>query len=272
MAQDTTLPHGKPGIASFATESYGGPGEPRFGDTPTPTTTELVTAGAALDLPIFSVVSVIAGVLALAVLGAATGSATGTLTISSTGPVNDEIITINGRVYTFKTALSTGPTVEDEILLGGTINDTAQNVADAINADADAIGTGFSEGTVIHPDVFATVASAVVTFIARESGDEGNAITLVETGTNLAVSGATLTGGDDDADIKPFGILASPVVMTNGQSMSVPIYRGGDWDMDQLNWDATYETDESKRRAFEGSLSPNIFIQKKKFNNDQIAV
>ena len=43
MAQDTTLPQGSPGIASFATQSYGGPAEPRYGEG-VPTTTDQVVA------------------------------------------------------------------------------------------------------------------------------------------------------------------------------------------------------------------------------------
>lgn len=274
MAQDTTLGHGAPGIASFATQSFGGPGEPRYGEGPATTTHETVSAGADLNLPIYSVVSVIAGVLALATIpGTAQGSASGTLTIANAVPAAADTVTVGGLAYTFRASLVDGGDPRD-VLIGGDIAATRANLIAAVNGDAGE-GTTYGEGTVAHPAVYATAGSAGVTnFIARDPGDEGNAITLAKvfaTGANGTVSGATLTGGSDDADALPFGILAHPVVMTNGQSMSVAFYREATWDMDQLNWAAGW-TDEMKAKAFEGSRSPNIFIQKKKFNSDQIAV
>lgn len=271
MAQDTTLTHGAPGIASFGSESYGGPSEPRFGEGVPTTTDHTVTAGADLDLPIYSVVSVIAGVLALAGAGVAQGSASGTITFSSTGPVTTETVTIGTRVYTLKSALSTGPAVANEVLISATPSVMAANLAAAINAGAGA-GTLYSTGTLVHADVAASPSAGVVTIVARDPGDEGNSIALTETGTNTAASAATLTGGSDDPDALPFGILAHPVVLANAASMSVSIYRGGHWDMDQLHWGAAFITDAQKKVAFENSRSPNIFISKKRFNNDQITI
>lgn len=270
MAQDTTLGHGAPGIAMFATQSYGGPGEPRYGEGVPTTTHEIVSAGADLDLPLYSVVSVISGVLALAAIGSAQGSATGTITQSTAAPSDGDTVTIGGRVYTFKTALSVGPTVIDQVLAGANVTAAMANLAAAINGTTGE-GTTYSVGTVINELVSASPSAGVLTLTARNPGDEGNAITLTEVGSNTAVSGATLTGGSDDPDALPFGILATPVVLANGQSMSVPFYREGHWDMDQLNWAAGW-TEEQKRRAFENSRSPGIFISKKKYNNDQIAV
>lgn len=271
MAQENTIPHGKPGIASFESETWGGAGEPRFGDGIARTVTRTVLAGADIDLPLYSVVSILAGVIAWAVSGSAAGSATATITISATGPANNETLTINGRVYTFKTALSSGPTVADEILIHATPATQAAYINAAIN-NAAGEGTTYSTGTVVHEDVRSTVSSGVVTVIARDAGDEGNAITLAEAAANTAVSAANLSGGDDDEDIRPYGILASPIVMTNGQSMSVPIYVDGHWNMDALNWDATYVTDEQKQNAFEGSVNPGILISKPKYNDGGVPV
>jgi len=271
MAQDTTLGHGAPGIASFATQSYGGPGEPRYGEGVPTTTHETVSAGADLDLPIYSVVTVIAGVLSLAPLpGVAQGAATGSLTMANAVPVDGDKFTINGQDYTFRGT----PDDAYEVDIGADIAATRANLIAAINGEAGE-GTAYGEGTVANPDVYAVAGSTgVTTLYARDPGDEGNSITLAKTfatGANGSVSGANMTGGADDADALPFGILAHPVVMTNGQEMSVAFYREGHWDMDQLNWSAGW-TDDQKRHAFEGSRSPNIFISKKKFNNDQIAV
>lgn len=265
---DTNIPFGNPGIASFATESSAGPVEPRYGEG-VPTTTHMtVTAGADLDLPLYSVVSVIGGVLALAALGSGAGSATGTVTFATAVPADGDTVTIAGHVYTFRSA----PAAVDDVQIGATLNETAANLASAINADPDGDGTAYYTGTAANDDVVASVTGAEVTVIAANPGDEGNAITLAESGTNITVSGANLTGGDDDVDTKPYGILAEPVVMTNGQSMPVSLYREGHWNMDALTWDASYATEASKKTAFEGSLSPNIFVSKKKFPNDAIPV
>lgn len=68
MAQDTTIGHGAPGVAMFATQSYGGPSEVRFGDTSVTTSTMPVVGPAGgLNLPIYSAVAIAAdGVITLA--------------------------------------------------------------------------------------------------------------------------------------------------------------------------------------------------------------
>lgn len=59
MAHDNTIPLGKPGIASFESESYGNVGEYRFGDTPPEASiTKTVKAGAAIDWPFLTAVNV----------------------------------------------------------------------------------------------------------------------------------------------------------------------------------------------------------------------
>lgn len=274
MAQDTTLGHGAPGIAAYGTHSWGGPGEPRYGDGETPTTDDVVKADADLNLPILSVVSVIGGILALAAIGTAQGAASGSLTISNAVPAAGDKFTINGVDYVFRSTFSTGPTIANEVKIGVDIAATRANLIAAINGTGVA-GTDYSLGTVVNPDVSAAAGSAgVTTIIARDPGDEGNSITLAKTfttGANGAVSGANLTSGSDDPDALPYGILAHPVVLLSGESMSVSFYRGGHWDMDQLNW-APGWTDAQKKHAFENSRSPNIFISKKLYNNSQIDV
>lgn len=275
MAQDTTLPQGTPGIAAFRTESFGGPREPRFGDAPARTTTHSVTAVGALDLPLYSVVSVIAGVLALAApAGAAQGAAVGTFTMANAVPAVADLLSINGVNYVFRAVFSAGPTVPNEVKIGADIAATRANLINAINGTGVA-GTDYSIGTVANPVVNATAGAAGVTnIIADDPGDEGNSITLAKTfatGANGTVSGATLTGGSDDPDALPYGILAAPVIMDNGQTMSVPIYRSGHWNIDSLHW-ATGWSDAAKLTAFENSRSPMILLGKGQYNDDQIAV
>lgn len=107
-------------------------------------------------------------------------SATGTVTFSTAVPSEDDTVTINGTVITFKTTAS-GP---NEITIPGTIGATATALGNFVNA---------------HPElgVTASVNTATVTLTAATPGEGGNAITLAKSGTNIAVSGATLTGGVD---------------------------------------------------------------------------
>lgn len=130
--------------------------------------------------------------------------ATGTFTISSTGPVAAETVTINGDVLTFRAAVDAD--LPTEVAIGATINETAANLAAVINALRNDFSPNFP--------VTATVAGAVVT--VRAPGVAGNAVTIVETATNIAVSGATLSGGtDSDAEPDnaslPIGILPHAV-------------------------------------------------------------
>ncbi len=60
--------------------------------------------------------------------------------------------------------------------------------------------------------------------------------------------------------IKPIGITCSPV-LEGATARNVAVYRGGDFNPDALNWDASFNTDALKRLAFEAS-APGIFIRK----------
>ena len=143
MAVDTKIPQGKPGVASFASETFGNHGDPRFGDGEATTTNITVTAsGADIDLGLYSV----------------------------------------------------------------------------LNA----------------------------------------------AGTALADYNATRDAGCANY------ILAEPIFIADGESMDVPVYRTGHFNMDALVWDTSYDTDAKKKAAFEGSVSPTIFVSKPKFNSDQI--
>ncbi len=141
MAHDRYIPNNAPGIAGFATESIGGTDDPRFGDTPAPTTTTV-------NVP-----------------------------ASFTGALYEPVVIGAGNV------------------------------------------------------------------IAK------------------AVSGAP-------AD----GILTAPVVTGAGQTTTVDVYRSGHWNMDALVFGVSYDTDAKKKVAFEGGKSPTIFVSKKKFDSDAIAV
>jgi hypothetical protein len=126
-------------------------------------------------------------------------AASGSVTIA-TNPGNNHTVTIGGRVYTFKTALSTGPGIDGEVLIGVAASNTLTNLRNAINLDAGTPDTDYPAETVRHPTVLAgTIASTVLPLTARAAGEAGNDLGLSEamTGSGNVVSGANFTGGRD---------------------------------------------------------------------------
>jgi hypothetical protein len=65
-------------------------------------------------------------------------------------------------------------------------------------------------------------------------------------------------------------VLAEPITMVQDAVMTVAVIRTGHLNMDVLTWDTSYDTDAKKAAAFEGSVSPTIFVSKSKFNSDSI--
>ncbi len=119
----------------------------------------------------------------------------GTITSTANGvPTAEDTVVVGDETYTFVSALSTEPTVANEVLIGVDGEATLQNLADAINGDEDALGVGYSEGTVANADVSAgTPASSesdyVLTVTALVPGTAGNALDLTEDADNITVSG-----------------------------------------------------------------------------------
>lgn len=125
-----------------------------------------------------------------------TGSvaATGTLTVGAGNAADADTVTIGGRTFTFRTTLSSGPTVANEVRIGSTVTETAERLVAAIMGTAGE-GSAYSVGTMPHQQVSAANTAGVVTFTSRLIGTGGNAVALSASGTNLTVSGATLAGG-----------------------------------------------------------------------------
>jgi hypothetical protein len=65
-------------------------------------------------------------------------------------------------------------------------------------------------------------------------------------------------------------VLAEPVFIEDGSTMVVPVYRTGNLNMDAMVWGGSYDDDVKKAAAFEGSLSPTLFVGKPKYNSNQI--
>lgn len=120
------------------------------------------------------------------------------LTITDVDDLPDETVTVGDDTYTFKTTLSSGPTVAYEVLIGANIAAAVTNLTAAINASGTA-GTTYSVGTAANADVtaVANTGSGTVTVTAKVPGLIGNSIALAETLTDGSwASGATaLSGG-----------------------------------------------------------------------------
>lgn len=128
--------------------------------------------------------------------GSAGAKATGTLTSDATAPSDGDTVTIGSTVYTFKTALSAGPTIAYEVLIGASAAVALDNLKAAIN-DTGVEGTNYSVGTVAHPTVEATTNTDTTQVVQALVGGTGGNVASLENSTHLAWGGSALTGGTD---------------------------------------------------------------------------
>jgi hypothetical protein len=128
--------------------------------------------------------------------------ASGTVTYSVAPPANNDTVTVNGVVYTHKTT----PTAKyTDMVLGATITAAATALRDAVNK--------YEAARFGGPQVVATSNAGVVTVKAAVGGTAGNAYTLAKSGTNIAVSGATLAGGTATGGFKSTTDLSTKTVL-----------------------------------------------------------
>ena len=122
--------------------------------------------------------------------------ASATLTFSAQ-PANNDTVTINGVVYTFKAAFA-GTTANQVKISAVNLADTIVNLRNAINRGPGA-GSRYTAATVHHPDVSATSTATTIVATALFPGTSGNAFTKAEAGANTSWdaggSGTTFTGG-----------------------------------------------------------------------------
>lgn len=79
--------------------------------------------------------------------------------------------------------------------------------------------------------------------------------------TVVALVGGELVPADiSDADPAnhdvAYGILPTAVTTGAGENPTIPVIRGGHFNIDALDWPASYDTDAKKLAAFEGIASP----------------
>lgn len=120
-----------------------------------------------------------------------------TNTVSASGtPGDGNTVTVQGVVYTFKTAL-TGAAFE--VHINGQ-DGSLTNLQSAINDSGGVEGTDYGTGTTANPHCTAgAVSSHAITLTAVYFGSGGNALTLSKVGTNLGVGGANFSGGSGEA-------------------------------------------------------------------------
>lgn len=122
----------------------------------------------------------------------AAAAADGTLTSDATAPANNDTVTIDGHVYTYKTTL-TG--AANEVLIGASAAAALTNLKAAINGAAGA-GSTYGTGTLAHTTVTAgTLTATTLLVVAQLAGPAGDALATTETSAHLAWAGATLAGG-----------------------------------------------------------------------------
>lgn len=96
-------------------------------------------------------------------------------------PAPSDTITINGVAITFVASGAVG----NQVVIGANLAETLASLVALLNASADADLSAMTY----------SVAGSVLYCVAKASGVGGNAITIAKSGTNIAVSGATLAGG-----------------------------------------------------------------------------
>lgn len=142
-------------------------------------------------------------------------AALGTYTITgATNLADAETVTIGGKVYTAKTAL-TIPAVPNEVLIGVDKVATLVNLAAAINGSSGA-GTLYGTGTVAHTQVTAAPGASAVVVTAKIAGTTGNSITTTEVSTNGAWGAATLASGAGGYGFVEMGIVPGEILFVGG--------------------------------------------------------
>lgn len=123
----------------------------------------------------------------------------GIMTLAGQVTDGDQVV-IGTTTYTFKTTLSTGPSVPYEVLIGGDAQGTIDNLVKAVNKT----GTDdveYGAGTAANPVASAVKASAAtMEAVARTPGVAGDTIATtdpVDTGVVISWGGATMSGGSD---------------------------------------------------------------------------
>ena len=113
---------------------------------------------------------------------------------------------------------------ENEVLIGADLAATLDNLIAAL------------------PDsVTGSKSSGVVTVTAKTAGTAGNSIALAKSGTDITVSGATLSGGVDEVvDTDVYAVLAEDCDTTEG-AKEAAVYYTGEFNIDAVKVNANVD-------------------------------
>lgn len=174
---------------------------------------ETVTIGA----KVFQIQSaggtVTAGRVAVNLTGSGTAAKAAKVLTFATNPADGDTFTIDGTVYTFKTALTNGGTTANEVLIGADLTASRNNAVAAATKGAGG-GTLYGSATVALVNVLVTATSTnALTATAVIAGTAGNAIAIAEASTNMSwASGATtLSGGVDPTAAETITALTTAI-------------------------------------------------------------
>ena len=115
---------------------------------------------------------------------------TGTFTLTSTTSLNTQTVTIQGKVYTFKTTITTA---DGDVLIGASTVTAIANLVKAINLTG-VSGTDYGSGTLRHASVYAQVSTTNTSamIITANEGVSASAVATTDTCTNGSWGAATL--------------------------------------------------------------------------------
>ena len=162
-------------------------------------------------------------------------AATATLT-NATNFIDTETVTIDGKIYTFQTALTD---VNGNVLIGATVALSHENLRRAINLDGVA-GTNYATSMTLHPTVSATDTATTTIVTAKVSGTAANAIAVSQATATASWSSALLVGGAGDIVILGTGELpaqttaAVGVVTTLGTVVAAHTGTFGEFSLDEV--------------------------------------
>ncbi len=122
-------------------------------------------------------------------------AAVNTFTFNATNVSDGNSVTIDGKVYTFKTSPNNAN--DGEVDIGTASTNTRDNLVNAINLGAGA-GSSYSTATTLHPTVSAGPGTSLQMFVtAKIKGVEGNKITVAETSNGAWADTSNLANGSN---------------------------------------------------------------------------
>lgn len=158
---------------------------------------------------------------------------TGTITFSN-APSNNDTVTVNGVVFTAKTS----PSGAYQFALGSDGATAATNLIAKLVAATDAAVqlAGY------------TRAAGVITVTYGTVGTAGDAFTLAKSGSNIAVSGANLTGGNAGTSNFDPGVLVAAANLDGAFERSCVAIVSAVCGIMELASDPASDTDKARRQ------------------------